>query len=145
MNARGYGAYSEVNTAGATIETTPVAMAGPSFDPSTSTNTQIVLTWAALTGVNAGGSSVSITSYDLQWDQGTSTWQSLTSTTGSVTTYTVTALTGGTTYQFKIAATNKYGTGPYSSAVSIVAAQAPAQPAAPTVTIDSIYVKIAWT
>ena len=71
-------------------------MADPSFDSSTSTNTQIVLTWTALTGADAGGSSVSIDNYEVQWDQGTATWASLITTAS--TTYTVTGLTGGTTY-----------------------------------------------
>lgn len=54
-------------------------------------------------------------------------------------------MTGGTSYEFMIAATNKYGIGAYSSALVIVAGQKPDTPSAPTVTSTSTYVKIAWT
>jgi hypothetical protein len=48
---------------GATIETTPIQMTAVTFDPSASTNTQIVLLWTALTGSAAGGVNVAITDY----------------------------------------------------------------------------------
>jgi hypothetical protein len=59
-NADGWGEWSEINTAGATIETPPLQMDPISFDPSASTNTAIKLTWTALTGTATGGSSVAI-------------------------------------------------------------------------------------
>ena len=100
---------------------------------SASTNTQIVLSWTALVaGTSTGGSSVSITNYELYWDQGTNTFVTLTTT--PLLTYTATGLTGGTTYQFKVRAINIFGNGAFSSILSVVAAQAPAQPSAPTVT-----------
>lgn len=61
VNADGTGEYSEINTSGATIETKPLTMDTPSFDSSASTNTQIKLTWNALTGTAKGGSGVDIT------------------------------------------------------------------------------------
>ena len=66
-------------------------------------------------------------------------------TTASTSTSAATGLTGGTTYQFRITATNAYGTGSVSSILSVVAAQAPDTPSAPTTSISGIYVKIAWT
>lgn len=38
-NSKGWGAYSELNTDGATIETLPLAMLAPTFDLSLSSNT----------------------------------------------------------------------------------------------------------
>ena len=69
-NSDGWGQYSEINTAGATIETLPLQMSAPSFDIATSTNTQIKLTWNLLTGTGTGGSSVSLTNYVIEWDNG---------------------------------------------------------------------------
>lgn len=115
----------------------------PTVSYATSTNTQIVLLWTALTGNSAGGSSVTITNYFLEWDQGTNTWVSL--TTINALTFTKTGLTGGTTYQFRITAINAYGSGTTSSILSVIAAQAPATPSAPTVAVSGIYVSISWT
>lgn len=60
-NSDGWGEPSEINTSGATIETTPLVMDPVSFDIASSSNTNIKLTWTALTGTATGGSSVSIT------------------------------------------------------------------------------------
>ena len=71
QNAKGWGVYSEVNTFGSTIETLPSQMAPLTFNPATSTNTQIVLTWSAVpTGLSSGGTGVAIASYNIYWDAG---------------------------------------------------------------------------
>jgi hypothetical protein len=62
-NSDGWGDYSEINTSGSTIETTPSAMSVATFDASTTTTTAIDLTWSELTGTSMGGSSVTITGY----------------------------------------------------------------------------------
>jgi hypothetical protein len=68
-NAAGWGDFSEVNIDGSTIEDVPSIMTTLSFDPLTSTNTQIVLTWSSVaSGISSGGSSVSVTSYEILWD-----------------------------------------------------------------------------
>lgn len=67
-NGNGYGSFSELNTVGATIETVPSIPATPTFDPLTTTNTQIVLLWTALTGSSTGGSAVTIDNYEIYWD-----------------------------------------------------------------------------
>lgn len=76
-NAWGYGAYSEINTSGAFIQTEPVAPASPVLDIVTSTLNKIKVDWPALTGLKTGESP--ITSYNLQWDAGTNkaTWSDL--------------------------------------------------------------------
>lgn len=96
-NARDYGDYSEVNTVGALIEQEPDSMGTLSFDMTTSTNSQIVLTWSALTGTAKGGSGVSIDNYEVDWYTA-STWTPLATVASSTFTYTHTGLTGGTSY-----------------------------------------------
>jgi hypothetical protein len=50
-NGNGAGAFSEVNIAGATIETIPTQMHAPVVDLTSSSNTQIALTWVAPIGI----------------------------------------------------------------------------------------------
>lgn len=142
-NANGWGDYSELNTGGATIETVPLQMPAPTFVAASSNNNQVSLSWSAVTGASAGGQNVAITSYVLEWDAGAggsfSTHQTL-STTSAVST----GLTGGTTYKYRIAAQNKHGVGTQSAELTVLAAQKPDKPGSPTVTQESIYVKIAW-
>jgi hypothetical protein len=68
----GWGDASELssNTAGARIETLPLAMAAPTFDAASSSTTSIVMTWTAVTGAAAGGAAVTITNYVVRWDAG---------------------------------------------------------------------------
>lgn len=67
-NARGTGQFSELNTAGATMETLPTNLIAVSVDPSATTNTAASVLWTALTGSAAGGQNVAVTSYELYWD-----------------------------------------------------------------------------
>ena len=142
-NANGWGAASELNAAGATLESLPEQMAAPALVIATSDLTQIVLTWQAVTGAAAGGASVSVSGYVLEWDAGGSAWATYltTASTGA----TSAGLTGGTLYSYRVAATNKLGTGPFSPALAVVAAQAPATPAAPVTSLETIYVEISWS
>jgi hypothetical protein len=117
-------------------------MSAPDFVAASSSASQIVLIWSAPTGSAAGGQSVSISDYVLSWDGGSGSWATLPTPTG--TTATVTGLVGGTTYQYRIAAQNKHGTGAVSTVVTALAAQAPGTPAAPTAALQGIYVKVAW-
>jgi hypothetical protein len=143
QNSNGWGAYSELNTAGATVEDVPGQLAMPTFDAAASTTSQVALSWAAATGVAAGGSSLSVTNYVLEWDAGSGSWGTHLTTTS--TSATSTGLSGGTLYQYRVAAANKHGTGPVSPALAVVAAQAPSTPAAPTTASETIYVKVAWS
>jgi hypothetical protein len=142
-NANGWGAYSELNTVGATTETLPTQLAAPTFDVSGSSATQITLNWASVSGTAAGGVNVAVAGYVLEWDAGAATWSTHQTPTG--TSAVSTGLAGGVTYQYRVAAENKYGVGPYSDVLSVVAAQAPAAPDAPTTTLETSYIKIAWT
>jgi hypothetical protein len=117
FNAKGSGLFSEVNTAGATVETEPTNLSVVSIDVPSTFNTVTKVVWTALTGSARGGKDVSITQYEVYWDQSTGDWVTLANTTSLFTTKT--GLTGGTTYKFKIRGYNKYGEGPFTSEVTI--------------------------
>lgn len=67
----------------------------------------------------------------------------LTSTTS--TSYQVTGLTAGTTYEFKIESRNEYGYSTFSSTLSLLCATTPAVPTSVVTTIDGTTVKVAWS
>jgi hypothetical protein len=144
MKAGGsYGQYSEVNTAGATIETEPTNWSVVSIDVPATSNVQTRVTWTALTGSSRGGKNVVIEEYEVYWDQSTDNWVSLATTPDLFTVKT--GLTGGVTYKFKVRAKNKYGVGPFTATVSVQTSQAPDKPAAPVLEVVGGYVKISWT
>jgi titin len=107
-NAAGTGSTSTVS-ASVTPLTTPGAPTGVSGTPG---NTQVVLTWAAPSSV--GGSA--ITDYVVEFNNGVS-WSTFADGTSASTGATVTGLSNGTAYTFRVSATNSVGTGA-SSAVS---------------------------
>ena len=144
-NGNGWGEYSELNTAGATIETVPTQMAAPVFVLAGSDSTQTTMSWSALTGTAAGGLHLAVTSYVLEWDAGAGNGAWSTHITTTSLTATSAGLPGGGTYSYRIAAQNKYGLGVVSDALSVLIAEAPAVPAAPTTTQETNYVRIAWT
>lgn len=101
-------------------------MNAPIKDPS-STESQIVVTWSPLTLPADTGDST-ILSYNLEWDFG-SGYQSLIglSTNSLATSFTVSSVSAGTSYNFRLKAKNIYGFGPYSSVTTIVASGIPSQ------------------
>jgi hypothetical protein len=142
FNAKGSGLYSEVNTAGATIETEPTNLSVVSIDVPSTSNTATKVVWTALTGSARGGWDVAITQYEVYWDQASNTWASLANT--SALEMVKDTLQGGTIYQFKVRAYNKYGEGLFTDAVSVNTSQAPAKPDAPTLEVVGAHVKISW-
>ena len=84
-NAKGTGQYSEVNTAGATVETEPTNLSVVTIDVPSTSNTATQVTWTALTGSSRGGVDVLITHYEVYWDQSTGVWVSLANTTSLFT------------------------------------------------------------
>jgi hypothetical protein len=143
FNAKGSGLFSEVNTAGATIETEPTNLSVVSIDVPSTFNVRTQVVWTALTGSARGGKDVAITQYEVYWDQASDNWVSLANTTSLFTLKD--GLTGGTTYKFKVRGYNKYGEGPFTAEVSVQTSQAPDQPAAPTLQVVGAHVKISWT
>jgi hypothetical protein len=92
-NVLGFGSTSAVNTAGALIRSIPLTMNAPTLV--SKTDLDISITWADITGSNTGDST--ILAYDLLWDNGLGT-VSIQLIESLVNTYSVSSLTGGTTY-----------------------------------------------
>jgi titin len=107
VNSVGMSAYSAPVTAGA-LRGAPLA---PASVQGTSGNAQVALAWTAST---ANGSPV--TDYVIQrTSDGGTTWTTINDGVSTATTYTVTGLTNGTTYSFRVAGKNAVGTGAYST------------------------------
>lgn len=145
-NSEGWGVYSDVNTAGATVETAPLAITTLTQDDTQLSNTQVYLQWTAPTAsVLRGGYSVSITGYAVYWKQtpSASDWtliaDNLSTTYLLVQDSTATPLESGQTASFKVVAINKYGYGPIdaTTSLSVLLGQAPDAPAAPSTSVPS--------
>ena len=91
--------------------TAPLQVTGAS---ATAGNNQVALSWSA---PDSGGSA--IRDYVIeQLDSDGSTWNTLTDGVSTSTSFTVTGLTNGTSYSFRVSATNSIGTGTVSSTAS---------------------------
>ena len=124
-----------MNTAGAKVRTVPIAPDTPTVGY-IATDTQVLIQWNALTyGVNTG--LVAITAYNLYSDNGSGDGVYDEIYSGLTTSYLATGLTGGTTYSFEVRATNMYGSGPYSSALSYVPQDVPGEVDLPVVTFTT--------
>jgi hypothetical protein len=101
---------------------------------------QIGLSWSA--PVFDGGSP--IIDYRIWTDDATgTTFTELVSGVQALE-YTATSLVRGSTYQFYVEARNIYGYSVASNTVTILAAQIPAQPAAPTTSFAADYITVSW-
>ncbi len=105
-------------------------------------NERVVLTWTEPT--DDGGSA--ITDYIIQYssDAGT-TWRIFADDVSTDTNATVTNLTNGIQYQFRVNATNVAGTGPASNVVSSTPRGAPGAPTSLAATIGNERVVLTWT
>jgi hypothetical protein len=89
----------------------------PTSLTATAGNAQVSLSWTAPTVLSV----TPITDYVVQFSSNSgSTWTTFTDGTSTATSATVTGLTNGTAYVFRVAAVNGVGTGAYSSATSSV-------------------------
>ena len=104
-------------------------------------DTQVVLTWT-----DPGNSS--ITRWKLRRKDGNNAWGSWTPIEGSgasTTTHTVTQLTNGTAYQFRVRAVNATGDGEISDTVTATPEAFPPAPTGLTATGGNRTVALAWT
>ena len=122
-----------------TVSTTAVpvipdtAPTEPRSVAATASGTSIVTTWS--TPASNGGQAIS--GYTIQWKSGAQSFSSSRRATvnASTSTYTITGLTRGTTYDIQVGATNSIGT-TFSSSVSATIAAA-GEPDAPTWLLSS--------
>ena len=103
-------------------------------------NTQSALSWSAPA---TGGAA--ITDYIIQHSTDNSNWSTFSDGTSTSTTATVTGLTNGVLYYFKVAAVNSVGTGTYSSAVSCTPATTPSQVTSCTSKAFTNQAQLSWT
>ena len=133
------GTYSTASTAYVPLGTplAPTSLAGTRGDQ------QVALTWVAPT--NTGGSA--ITDYVVQFSSNSgSTWSTFADGTSTTASATVTGLTNGTSYVFRVAAANANGTGTYTTATSaLVPATTPGAPTSVTATGASSAATVSWT
>jgi hypothetical protein len=96
------------------ISTFDIGISKPSQVGTISPTSSAVLSWTAPT---AGDSA--ITDYVIQYSTDDSTWTTFDDGVSTATTATVTGLSDGTTYYFRVAAVNSLGTGSFSSSSSV--------------------------
>lgn len=93
----------------------------------TAGNTNVDLTWTP--GSNGGSD---ITDYRVEYSTNNSTWSTFADGTGVTPAATVTGLTNGVLYYFKVSAISVVGTGPVSASISATPV-APADPPSPVI------------
>jgi hypothetical protein len=111
VNAAGSGAYGQTSATVTpkTVASAPVSVVG------TPGNGLVSLTWTAPSN---GGAA--ITDYVVQYSSNSGTsWTTFADGTSSVTSATVTGLTNGTAYLFRVAAVNAAGTGAYGQSAAV--------------------------
>ena len=108
---------------------------------------KLTASWTAPTDKGGG----TINSYETQYCSSScddsSNWQSGGSTSdGSTTSYEITGLTNGTTYQVQVRAQDSdYEDGPWSSSATGTPSTTPGTPDSPTVTVGERSLKVSWS
>ena len=137
-NSIGTSAFSAQSAAA-----TPAALASaPAFTTLTPGANNVALVWSAPSS-NGG---LAISDYLVEYSSNSgSTWSTFAHTASAATSITVTGLTNGTNYVFRVSAITPAGTGAASATSSpqLVAA-APGQPNAPTITNGNTQATVNW-
>lgn len=133
------GRMSDTWAYGVPSVTAPHSPAAPS---ATTGNGQVALSWTAPAD---GGSA--ITGYTVAYRETTSfgSWTTRIPSPATATSVTVTGLTNGTSYDFKVLATNAIGSSDYSPVTSATPSTVPSAPAAPGATPGNGLVDLSWT
>lgn len=112
-NSMGYGAYSAVLTGGPIIETVPDSPStSPARDEAGTTTTQIAVEMEEVAALSLAAGGSTITSYNLEWNQGSGTqFHELSGETSDslARLITVGSLTEGQTYTFRYRIKNIHG------------------------------------
>lgn len=140
VNAAGTGPFSDPS-----VESVPRTTASAPLDVNGTEGAGLVeLEWS--TPTNDGGATVSDYVVQFSANDGLS-WSPFADGTSSLTSATVTGLSNGTSYVFRVAAVNAAGTGSFSLvSPEVVPRTTPAQPAAPTAgTIAVSSVEVLWS
>jgi len=138
-NGAGTGAYSS-NSPYVTPITTPGA---PTSLVGNAGNGQVALTWSAPT--SNGGSAVSDYIIEFSGNDGTS-WSVFTDGISTSASTTVSGLTNGLTYVFRIAAVNPAGAGAYSAnSMTLMPKGAPGAPSGVSGTVGNARVDLSWS
>lgn len=137
VNAAGTSTFSAAS-AMLVPRTIPAAPAAPAGTPG---DRRVTLTWAAPSN---GGSTIS--DYIVQYKStGSSTWLTFADGVRSSTGATVTGLTNGSYYHFRVAARNAAGQGPYGAvSASLLPRTVPSAPAAPTGVAGAQRITLSW-
>ena len=90
--------------------------AAPTSVTASAGNAQATVSWTAPAALSV----LPITDYTIQFQPSGGSWTTFTRAASTATSATVTGLTNGTAYTFKVSATNGIGTGSYSTASSAV-------------------------
>ena len=108
--------------------------------PTASTTGTLALSW---TLASDGGSK--ITTYKLEQQAGEGAWVTISGSSAlTLSNFTATGLVAGTSYKFRISATNLYGTGSLSNVITAAASSMPGAPVA-TATPGNSQVSLSWT
>jgi hypothetical protein len=106
---------------------------------------QVRLSW------QAPAAPMPVTDYLIEFSADGSTWTSVNDGVSTATTSTVSGLTNGTPYSFRVAARNAYGNGAWTPAITATPVWGPGTPGgltaavAPTAGVGSGQVKLTWT
>ena len=140
VNAIGNGAESAASDA-VVPATTPPAPSKPTVSRG---NGSVTLTW---TSNGNGGSAITKWQYRQKADTGSyGAWTDIPGSGPATTSYTVTGLTNGIAYQFKVRAVNDVGNGAESAeSASVTPATTPPAPSKPTVSPGNRSVTLTWS
>jgi len=129
MNAAGTGNWSasSATVTPRTVPAAPISLIG------TPGNGQVILSWTAPS--SSGGSPVTDYIIDYKSNGGTE-WSPFPHAASTATTATVTGLTNGTSYVFRVAAVNAAGAGEYLEPIALIPEGVPDAPPPPTAAAD---------
>jgi len=140
VNAVGQGDFSAPS---AVITPDALPPAAPTNVVAVRGDQQVVVTWTAPTNVGTSP----LTDYTIQFSStGGATWTTFPDGVSTATSATVTGLTNGVAYVFRVAAVNKNGASPWSATTAPVTPLGlPAQPVVTSLTAGNAVLNVSWT